>query len=130
MKLLLDTHVFLWYIAGDAQLPAKMVSAIKNTRNDVYLSVVSLWEIIIKHRLGRLPLPENPDVYIPRQRERHLIASLPIDEASVMHLARLPAHHRDPFDRMLICQAIEHDLVLLSVDSAIHLYPVKIFDYR
>ncbi len=130
MKLLLDTHVFLWYIVGDAQLPAKMVSAIKNTRNDVYLSVVSLWEIIIKHRLGRLPLPENPDVYIPQQRERHLIASLPIDEASVMHLARLPAHHRDPFDRMLICQAIEHDLVLLSVDSAIHLYPVKIFDYR
>jgi PIN domain nuclease of toxin-antitoxin system len=70
--------------------------AICNPKNDVYLSVVSVWETIIKHRLGRLKLPEPPEVYIPKHRERHLISSLPLDEGSVTQLAKLPPVHRDP----------------------------------
>src|SRR2546421_5252375 len=106
MKLLLDTHVFLWFITGDHRLPNELQENIRDTDNDVYLSVVSVWEAIIKYQFGKLPLPEPPDTYLPRQREQHLIASLPIDEASVAQLANLPPLHRDPFDRILICQAL------------------------
>jgi len=127
VKLLLDTTVFLWFISDDRRLPAPVRSAITTPSSDVSLSVVSLWEIQIKHALGRLPLPDAPGAYIPRQRERHQIEALPLVEAAVGHLAKLPGHHRDPFDRMLICQAIEHDLRLVSPDPAIHAYPVRLF---
>jgi PIN domain nuclease of toxin-antitoxin system len=93
----------------------------------VFLSPVSLWEALVKYRLGKLPLPENPEVYLPRQCRLHQIDSLPLDEASVQHLASLPDLHRDPFDRMLICQALEHGLTLATVDAAIKSYPVNTF---
>ena len=126
MKLLLDTHVFLWFISGDQRLPDVMRDSIRNPENDVYVSVVSLWEAIIKHQIGKLPLPQPPDRYLPAQRERHQISSLSLDEASVSQLAKLPLLHRDPFDRMLICQAIEHGLSLVTVDDVIASYPVSI----
>ena len=126
MKLLLDTSVFLWYIAGSRRLPTDIAVAVRAAENDVRLSVVSLWEILIKHTLGRLSLPEPPAAYIPRQRERHRIDSLPLVESAIAHLAKLPHTHSDPFDRMLICQAIEHDLTLVSSDRAIHAYPVRV----
>jgi PIN domain nuclease of toxin-antitoxin system len=127
VKLLLDTSTFLWYIAADARLPEPVVAAIRSNENDVSLSSVSFWEIIIKHQLGRLPLAESPSSYVPRQREHHKIESLPLEESAIRHLAKLPRHHRDQFDRMLICQSIEHDLSLVTSDSAILDYPVKIF---
>lgn len=126
MKLLLDTHVFLWFISGASQLPAGIRAAILAPENAVYLSVVSVWEAIIKFQLGKLPLPEPPQIYLPRQRQRHRIASLPVDEASVARLTELPLLHRDPFDRLLICQAIEHDLTLATVDSSILAYPIAV----
>jgi PIN domain nuclease of toxin-antitoxin system len=126
VKLLLDTAVFLWHITGSEQLPADVVDAVRSPANDVRLSVVSMWEIQVKHGLGRLVLPESPATYIPRQRERHQIASIPLVESVLAHLANLPDRHRDPFDRMLICQAIEHDLTLVSSDRAIHAYPVRV----
>src|SRR5919197_2969757 len=116
MRLLLDTHIFLWYISGDARLPEHLGDSIRNPDHDVYLSVVSLWEAIVKHQLGKLPLPQSPESYIPTQRARHQIASLSLYEASVRHLTQLPAIHRDPFDRLLICQAIEHGLTIVTVD--------------
>jgi PIN domain nuclease of toxin-antitoxin system len=124
MKLLLDTHVFLWFISGDRHLPDKWREMIQDPENEVYLSVVSLWEAIIKHNLGKLPLPESPDLYLPNQRERHRISALPLDEASVARLTALPALHKDPFDRMLICQALQHSLLLASLDGAILDYGV------
>src|SRR2546429_95307 len=127
MKLLLDTHIFLWFISGDARLPDGMRENIRNPSDEVYLSVASLWEIIIKHQLGKLSLPQPPERYIPTQRERHRIVSLPLDEASVAGLAQLPPIHRDPFDRMLICQAREHELTIVTVDHLMSSYPVKIF---
>lgn len=101
------------------------MTAVRNSRNEVYLSVISIWEAAIKYNLGKLPLPESPESYLPRQRKRHHIVSLPVDEACVTHLSVLPSHHRDPFDRMLICQALEHDLVLATVDEKIRKYPVN-----
>lgn len=124
MNLLLDTHIFLWYISGDAKLSADMIDAIRNPANGIYLSTVSLWEAIVKHRIGKLSLPQPPEIYLPEQRERHQISSLPLDEASVSQLGRLPSLHRDPFDRMLVCQAIEHSLTLATVDNLIRAYPV------
>ncbi len=123
MRLLLDTHIFLWFISRDSQLAIAVRDAIRNPRNEVFLSVVSLWEIIIKHQIGKLPLPQAPDIYVPAQRARHQIASLSIDEASIIQVANLPLLHRDPFDRLLIGQALEHSLTLVTVDPVIQAYP-------
>lgn len=126
MKLLLDTHIFLWFISGDQRLSNLQRDSIREPGNDVYLSVASLWEIIVKHQLGKLPLPQVPASYIPLQRQRHQIASLAMDENSVARLGQLPAIHRDPFDRMLICQALEHGLTIVTNDHIFPSYPVPI----
>ena len=126
MRLLLDTHIFLWYISADPRLPTAFRDAIQNPANQVYLSVASVWEAVIKHSLGKLPLPEPPAEYLPRQRAAHGITSLPIDEEALRHLANLPAHHRDPFDRILIAQAMQHNLTLATVDDAVRGYPVTL----
>ncbi|MBD2452760.1 type II toxin-antitoxin system VapC family toxin [Nostoc sp. FACHB-87] len=125
MKILLDTHIFLWFISGDKQLPTDVRNAICNLDNQIYLSVVSIWECIVKYQLGKLPLPESPEIYIPKQRDRHQIANLDLDEGSVTQLASLPALHKDPFDRMLICQALQYGLTIATVDSAIRAYSVS-----
>jgi len=119
VNLLLDTHIFLWLISGDKRLVEPLRSEIAQPSNQVFLSVVSIWEAAIKYQIGKLPLPEKPGVYLPRQRDRHLVSSLPLDERSVSRLDTLPVHHRDPFDRMLVCQAIEHNLTVATVDSLI-----------
>jgi PIN domain nuclease of toxin-antitoxin system len=126
MRLLLDTHVFLWYISAARQLPARIRDCIRDPGVEVYLSVVSVWEAIIKFQLGKLPLPEPPQVYLPRAREQHGIASLPVDEPSVVRLMLLPTLHRDPFDRLLICQAIEHRLAVATVDDQVRAYPITV----
>ncbi len=126
MKLLLDTHVFLWFISGDKRLPEGIRDSIRDLNNEVYLSVVSLWEATVKYKLGKLPLPQSPEAYVPAMRQQHQIASLSLDEASVSRLAGLPLLHRDPFDRMLICQALAHGLVLVTVDEAVASYSVPV----
>ena len=125
MRLLLDTSSFLWFLTGDRQLSEAAALAIRSAENDVWLSVVSFWEILVKHQLGRLPLPKPPSSYISRQRRLHRIASLPLHERAMAHLPKLPSIHRDPFDRMLVCQSIEHNLLLVTSDRALHAYPVK-----
>lgn len=127
MTLLLDTHVFLWFISADQRLSESMRDAIRDPSNDVFLSVVSLWETIIKHQTGKISLPQPPGLYLPAARMRHNIASLPLDEGSVARLTPLPLLHRDPFDRVLVCQALEHGLTLLTEDEAIRQYPVHLF---
>ncbi len=124
MRLLLDTHIFLWYIANDKRLTQAFSRAIRNPDNEVYLSVVSLWEAIIKYSTGKLPLPEAPETYIPRLRRCHQIISLAVEEVDVSQVATLPLLHSDPFDRLLIGQAIQHGLTLVTVDAAIRAYPM------
>jgi PIN domain nuclease of toxin-antitoxin system len=126
MKLLLDTHVFIWYVRNARELPDLFRDAIRDPGNEVFLSVVSLWEAIIKFQLGKLPLPEPPQTFLPRLRDQHLIQSLPVDEASVLRLAELPPIHRDPFDRLLICQAIQHGLAIATADPMFAAYTVPL----
>ncbi len=129
MRLLLDTHVFLWYITADTKLPDTFRVAIQDPANEVYLSATSVWEAVIKHGLGKLSLPAPPAEYLPQQRDAHRIATLPIDEAAMIHLAALPLLHRDPFDRLLIAQALQHGLTLASVDANIAAYPVPLLPF-
>src|SRR5882724_7297633 len=126
MNLLLDTHVFLWFISGDRRLPQAFLHKIQDTNNTVYLSVASVWEAIIKYQLNKLPLPQPPESYLPLQRMLHQIGSLPLDEASVAQLASLPLLHRDPVDRILISQAIDHNLTIVTLDGSILDYSVAI----
>ncbi len=127
MRLLLDTHVFLWYITADPKLPIPFREAVRHDpANEVYLSVASVWEAVIKHHLGKLPLPAPPADYLPKQRDAHGIASLPIDEGAMMHLAGLPLLHRDPFDRLLIAQALQHGLTVVTVDPEVTAYSVPV----
>jgi PIN domain nuclease of toxin-antitoxin system len=126
MRLLLDTHVFLWYISADGRLPAEVKSAIQDPANEVFLSVASVWEAVIKGALGKFPVPEPAAVYLPRQRVAHQIASLPIEEQALVHLANLPPLHRDPFDRMLVAQALQHGLTMVSLDKAVRAYSIPL----
>jgi PIN domain nuclease of toxin-antitoxin system len=127
MRLLLDTHIFLWYIVADPRLPAAYRDAIRDPANEVFLSVASVWEAVIKYTIGKLPLPASPADYLPLQCQRHGVTSLPINEAAFAHLAKLPPLHRDPFDRMLVAQAIQHDLTLLTADEKLKTYALKLF---
>ena len=88
MKLLLDTHIFLWFISGNPKLSTPVLNAIRDPNNEVYLSVVSIWESIVKYQLNKLPLPQSPEIYLPQQRVRHQIASLSLDEDSVAQLIK------------------------------------------
>lgn len=126
MRILLDTHVFLWYISADPQLPGAIRDATRDPANDVYLSAASVWEAVIKYGLGKLPLPEPPAEYLPRQREAHRIGTLPVEEAALTHRAGLPPLHHDPFDRILVAQALQHGLQLATVDDVVRAYPVPL----
>ncbi|OGP21072.1 MAG: twitching motility protein PilT [Deltaproteobacteria bacterium GWA2_57_13] len=125
MRLLLDTSAFLWIITDAPELSARARDLFVDPGNDVYLSSVSAWEIAVKYALGRLPLPEPPDRFVPSQRQEHGIEPLPLDEEAALHLARLPLLHKDPFDRMLVCQAMVHGLVVLTSDKLVYQYPVR-----
>ena len=126
MNILLDTHIFLWFIIDDVRLPAAFAGALRDPANKVFVSVVALWEAILKHQIGKLPFPESPDILLPRLRVIHGFHDLPLDESSVKRLAFLPSIHRDPFDRMMICQALEHGMHFATVDDAIKRYPVQL----
>jgi PIN domain nuclease of toxin-antitoxin system len=126
MKLLLDTHAFLWYISNDPRLPHYAYDAIRDKSNVVYLSVVSVWEILVKYQIGKLPLPAPPERFIEETRSAHRFVDLPLDRQAVSHLLSLPMHHRDPFDRMLICQALNDDLTIVTTDEWFNGYAAKI----
>ena len=125
MRILLDTVAFLWAVTDAPDLSADARELFADPGNEVYLSSVSAWEISVKNALGKLPLPDSPARYVPAQRKQHGIETLHLDEASALHLNRLPILHKDPFDRMLVCQAIAQDLVILTPDRLIAQYPVR-----
>ena len=126
MKILVDTCTFLW-IASDSPRLSKTASAIFLDRNNErYLSAASAWEIGIKHAAGRLPLPQRPDIFVTKIRDRSGIASVDIDEESALHAGRLPPLHSDPFDRMLVAQAIVHGMAILTPDPEIEQYAVRV----
>ena len=125
MKLLVDTHAFIWYASGDERLPTAMRASMRSPDNELWLSAASSWEIAIKHQSGKLMLRMPAAQFVAEARERLGLLSLPIDEASVAHLPKLPRVHGDPFDRMLMCQSIEHGLMIVTNDANIRKYPVR-----
>jgi len=118
MKLLLDTHIFLWWIADDPRLPAAAQQALGDGTNCTYVSVASIWEIGIKAGLGRLLLPEPATDFMAEQLRVNGFTLLPISLAHALHIVQLPSHHRDPFDRLLIAQAKLDGLRLVTCDAA------------
>ena len=125
MKLLLDTCTFLWMTVGSAKLSPAASKFLLDPANEIFLSPASAWEISVKWAIGKLDLPQPPHVFVPKQRSAHWIEPLPILEEDVLHLHRLPPLHRDPFDRILICQAIAQSMAILTPDSDITQYPVN-----
>jgi PIN domain nuclease of toxin-antitoxin system len=125
VRLLLDTNVFLRFATGDARLTTRFTNAIQDSRNQVLLSSAAAWEICVKYQLGKLSLPESPDTYIPKTRLLHRISSLDFDEPSALRLLGLPLLHRDPFDRIMICQALEHELTIVTLDAEMQRYTAK-----
>ena len=125
MRILLDTCAFVWLITDAPELSVTARSVFSTAENEVYLSAVSGWEIALKYSLGRLELQDAPDVYVPRERQRHGIEPLPLDETAALHLPKLPLLHKDPFDRMLVCQALAHGLVILTPDDLVRRYPIR-----
>jgi PIN domain nuclease of toxin-antitoxin system len=125
MRFLLDTCTFLWIVGGAKELSSRAREAFEDPANEALLSAASAWEIAVKHRLGKLPLPNPPDEFVPGHRAAHGIEPLPVEEESALHVAKLPDIHRDPFDRILVAQALVHGLVLLTPDDPIRQYPVR-----
>ena len=127
MKLLLDTHTFLWWTTDDPQLSATALDLIADNRNTLYWSAASSWEVSIKYALGRLPLPDIPEQFLPAELGRNRIESIPIIDAHAFQAGRLPRYHRDPFDRMLVAQAQVEGLGLITNDSSIRRYEVEVY---
>jgi PIN domain nuclease of toxin-antitoxin system len=125
VKLLLDTATFLWIIADAHRLSRAARSVLEDTDNSLYLSAVSAWEIAVKHRLGKLLLSQSPEFLIPAQRQLRGIEALDITEAAILRLQQLPDVHKDPYDRILACQAIEHEMTIVTPDAALHAYPIR-----
>jgi len=125
LRILLDTCTFLWIITAEQKLSSNARELFVDPFNDVFLSSVSSWEIVAKYTMGRLPLPEAPEKFIQTQRKLHKIESLSLQEDAALHLAKLPDYHKDPFDRMIVCQALVHGMTILTPDEAIRRYPAR-----
>ncbi len=126
VTLLLDTCTFLWLVTEDRRLPLRTRADCRDPTNAVYLSALSAWEIAIKCRLGRLSLPESPEFFVSSRRQRLQIEPLPFDERDAAHDGVLPQHHRDPFDRGIISQAILRGLTIVTPDPVIARYPAPV----
>jgi PIN domain nuclease of toxin-antitoxin system len=125
MKAILDTHAILWWVTNNPQLSQTARNIISDSSNTLYVSVASSWEIIIKARTGKLPLPEPPTQFIQSCLTVNRFVSLPIDLSHVLQVDSLPNHHKDPFDRILIAQAQVENISLITIDHLIVQYPVQ-----
>jgi PIN domain nuclease of toxin-antitoxin system len=126
VKILLDTHTFLWFIAGDPQLDAYARQLIEESNNERYLSVASVWEITVKSSLGRLIIPTPPTTLIREHVWANAIDLLAITPEHFDTLHTLPYHHKDPFDRLLIAQAMQEGMLLVTKDQAFSAYNVQV----
>ncbi len=126
MKILLDTHVWLWTLVSPERIPRDSLELIGSPENELYLSAASTWEIAIKYGLGKLPLPEAPALFVPPRLSRDGVISLPVEHAHTLAVAELPQHHNDPFDRLLVVQARMERMVLASADSVLKKYDVQL----
>ena len=127
MKLLLDTHAFIWMLEAPEKLSERVIQAHNDSTNTLYLSVVSLWEIQIKLAIGKLEMDVSLAQIVREQLQGHRFQLLDIRAEHVLALEELPRHHGDPFDRLLIAQARVEGLPLVSIDNVFEQYPVELF---
>jgi PIN domain nuclease of toxin-antitoxin system len=126
VKVLLDTHAFLWAITDDPQLSEKARRMFTSSDNELLLSVASVWEVLVKVQIGKLPLPKPTGDYLQRQLAKNAVRVLPIQLRHVLRLEQLPPHHRDPFDRILIAQSLEEELPIMTADPLMKNYAVTL----
>ena len=126
MNLLLDTHIFLWFSEQPQRLNTNVRNALQDPANVLYLSVVSVWERQIKSQLGKLTLPFPLKQFVLVQRSFNQSRSLPVIESHIWMLDMLPVYHRDPFDRLLLAQALAEECHLVSADPVLAQYPVQL----
>ena len=125
MRLLLDTHAFLWWINDDPALSRRARAAMGDPANECLLSMASAWEMAIKISLGKLELEGSLERFLPEQIATNGFAMLPIDLRHVSRVTRLPFHHRDPFDRLLVAQALVEGLAVVTADATFVKYGVR-----
>jgi len=126
MKFLLDTNVLLWGLVAEEKLNASAQEILKSSSSELYFSAAGSWEIAIKYALGALSLPKPPSEYIPRALRIWAVRALDITHEHALSAGELPGHHRDPFDRMLVAQAITERMTLLTTDRALQKYEVDL----
>lgn len=127
MRCLLDTHAFLWYVTDDARLSKAALELVSHRASEVHVSMASLWEMAIKHKLGRLELSKPYRDFMQEQLRVNNFALLPITFDHLVTIAGLPLHHRDPFDRLLVAQAQTESLLLVSIDGHLDPYGIRRF---
>ena len=125
MKYLLDTHTFLWFINGSIELSPQAKKIIQNTENDMFLSIGSLWEIAIKIKIGKLSI-DMTFYELKKESDKNDICLLPIQYEDILTLSSLELYHKDPFDRIIIAQALQDNLTIITKDSNFNDYPVKV----
>lgn len=121
----MDTHVWLWLGPTPEKISAEVLSMLEDPANALFLSAASSWEISIKYRLGKLPLPEPPNRFIADRLLRDGVRFLPIELQHTVRVAELPDHHSDPFDRLLVAQALSEKMVLVTADERLLPYDVE-----
>ena len=128
MRILLDTQVWLWLVTASERLGPESRVLLDDERNDALLSSASAWEIAIKYGLGKLPLPDSPDIYVQEQMRLGGVEPLPVLHSHALHVTSLQDLHHDPFDRILVAQARVEGLTLASADRRLSAYDVEILD--
>ncbi|MHB8766939.1 MAG: type II toxin-antitoxin system VapC family toxin [Deferrisomatales bacterium] len=126
MKLLLDTHAFLWWVADDPRLVASARALVADPDNELFLSAASGWEISIKCRIAKLSLAEAPGVFVPRHLRANAVQPLPVRMEHALRVSSLPLLHRDPFDRLLVAQSQVERIPLVTGDPLVAQYPVDV----
>jgi len=127
VRLHLDTHCWLWYLLTPERLNPQAQEVLRDPDNEIFFSFASTWEIVVKFALGKLELPLPPSEYVPDRLDKLGHRELVIRQAHVLRIESLPAHHRDPFDRMLIAQAQTETLQFMTADRVLTAYDVPIF---
>jgi len=125
LRLLLDTRTALWYFLGSERIPSSLKSLLRNPEHELFMSDVSLLEVVLKQSLGKLDLGSHSCDVLPLLATKHLVDPLPLTQTDILALQQLPPLHRDPFDRLLVCQALESGMTIVTPDSLIQRYAVN-----
>jgi PIN domain nuclease of toxin-antitoxin system len=125
MMFLIDTHTFIWYVTDNSRLSNQVLELINDENNQIFLSIASVWEMGIKHGLGKLTFNLPFETFITQQISINDFTVLDIKISHITAITQLPLHHRDPFDRMLIAQAMVESMPILSADTIFDAYPIK-----